>query len=54
MKARLIQALIVALISAIAGVGVTFWLKSNQMVGIVIASSLMGFFFGLIFKFHLL
>jgi hypothetical protein len=53
MNNRLISAVAVALVSALAGVGITLWLKSNQMIGIVAVSSIVGFFFGLFFKFRL-
>ena len=50
MKARLIQAGVVALVGAAVGVAVSLQVKSDQMLGIVIASALVGFFFGLAFK----
>ncbi len=50
MKARLIQALIAAVVAGVVGVGIAIRMKSDQMVGIVIGAALLGFFFGLVFK----
>jgi VIT1/CCC1 family predicted Fe2+/Mn2+ transporter len=50
LKARLIQAVIAASVAAVVGVGVSIWIKSDQMLGIVIGTALVGFIFGLAFK----
>jgi hypothetical protein len=51
MKKRLITAVGTAAIGAAVGVGVTLWMQTGHMAGIVIVTSLVGFFFGLLFKF---
>jgi hypothetical protein len=52
MNARLTQALIVAAVAGAAGVAV--WRKSDQMLGIVIATAVVGFILGLLFKFRVM
>jgi hypothetical protein len=51
MKKRLLTALGVALVAGIGGAGVALWLESDQMLGIVIVTSLVGCGLGLTFKF---
>jgi hypothetical protein len=52
MQQRLLTALGVGLIAGIAGAAVALWIKSDQLLGIVIATTLIGFFLGLVFKFR--
>lgn len=54
MKQRLITAFVAAAIAAVVGVGISIWIKSDQMPGIVLVTSLIGFLFGLVFKFRVL
>jgi hypothetical protein len=50
MKQRLKQAGIMAAIGAAVGVGLSLYMKSDQMLGITIACALVAFFFGFAFK----
>jgi hypothetical protein len=50
---RLLTAGGTAIVAGLAGAGVALWLKSDQMLGIVIVASLIGFFLGLLFKFRI-
>ncbi len=50
MRQRLITGFVAGVVAALVGVGISAWLKSDQMVGIVLVTSLIGFFFGLVFK----
>lgn len=55
MKRRLATAVITGGIGAGVGVGVAIWQGLNaHMLGIVLATGLVGFFFGLILKFRVL
>lgn len=50
MKQRLTRGVIVAAVAAVASVGVSVWLKSDQMTGIVLTGSLVGFILGVLFR----
>jgi hypothetical protein len=53
MNQRLMTALTVGLIAAAVGVGISFYLKRPEnMLGIALATGLVGFFLGLAFKFR--
>jgi hypothetical protein len=56
MKQKLKTALVVAVLAGIAGAGVAVWQKSEPMTGIVIVivTSIVGFFFGLVFRFDVM
>jgi len=52
MQQRLLTGLGVAVVAGIAGAAVALWIKPDQMLGIVIVTSLIGFGLGLAFKFR--
>ncbi len=54
MKKRLIQGVVFGVLAGIGGVAVALWHKPDQMVGIVIATSLVGFVLGFLFEFKLI
>ena len=53
MKQRLPAALSVAVLAGLIGLGVAIWIGSDHLVGIVIVSAVIGFVFGLFFKFRI-
>jgi hypothetical protein len=53
MSNRLARALITSAVAAAVGVGVALWQKPDFCLQIALIASLIGFFFGLVFKFRL-
>ena len=53
MKQRLITALICGTIAGAVGFGVAHWMKLEQTFGIVLATAVIGFLLGLVFKLRL-
>jgi hypothetical protein len=50
MKPGLPQAALTALLAGSIGAGISIYMRTDSMVGIVIAASVIGFLFGFFFK----